>query len=534
MPLIFAVDSDKRQSAQLASLLRSHVDADLVQSASVLDGIDVLEGRIPDLVLTSSLLSPRDESALANHMRELGVRAAHVHTLTIPVLAAARKASKKRPTGVLGALRREKGANVEAAGCEPEVFAKEVKIYLGRAVDERGGTDADAEPGYTEPEYVEPEYVKPEYVEPQYAEPVDVEPVAIAEPEALGSDAVAPMAVEEVADQAPGALYLDRPEVIERDALMAQPPAAVADAFAPPEARVPVVDMSTFDDLDALAAQLAAPSGAKPTVSVPAADPFERLFVPQPAGIEPLSFDETPDKWIDDEEEAQVEPAPMAVTAVRSDTWFERMTAIVHSEAPAKPEALQAPDPVFSWIDNQTVSSLSDVLSRARASNADAHDPAPPRRAAPAVVESPSPVAPTAAVEAEAPMEITIVARPEVVVELVLPPTAPFLDPDVLAMFGAAVHRAGLDALESLSRPKPVERDRAIPMAPIPGPERPPRIARESKAERRSRRTPPRPAQDEWGMYDPNQCGPAALFDEDSWNEVGADEKTPARRPRAS
>jgi hypothetical protein len=460
MPLIFAVDSDKRQSAQLASLLRSHVDADLVQSATVLDGIDLLQGRIPELVLTSSLLSPRDESALANHMRELGARAAHVHTLTIPVLAAARKASKKRPTGVLGALRREKGADVEAAGCEPEVFAKEVKIYLGRAVEERGGPDAGAEPESTEPQYVEPQYV-----EPQYVEPVDVEPVGVAEPEALDSDAAATM--------------------------------AVADAFAPLEARVPVVDMSTFDDLDDLAAQLAAPSGAKPTV------------------------------------EADVEPAPMAVMAVSSDTWFERMTAIVHSEAPAKPDAPQAPEPVFSWIDNQNVSSLSDVLSRVRASNSDAHEPVPTRRVAPVVEEAPAPVVPMAAVEAEAPMEITVVARPEVVVDLVLPPAAPFLDPEVLAMFGAAAHRAGLDALESLSRPKPVERDHAIPILPILGPERP-RVARESKPERRSRRKPPRPAQDEWGMYDPNQCGPAALFDEDTWNEVDADEKTPARRPRAS
>ena len=567
MPLIFAVDSDKRQSAQLASLLRSHVDADLVQSATVLDGIDVLQGRIPDLILTSSLLSPRDESALANHMRELGARAAHVHTLTIPVLAAARKPSKKRPTGVLGALRREKGADVEAAGCEPEVFAKEVKIYLGRAVDERGGTDAASvepvyaapeytEPEYAEPQYVEPQYTEPQYTEPQYAESVDLDPVAVVEPEAPDSDAVAPTAVEKVADQGPGALYLDQPEIIERDALMAKPPAAVADAFAPPDVRVPVVDMSSFDDLDALAAQLAAPSGAMPAVSVPApaVDPFEQFFVPQSAGvaeivgatadetlsatIELLSFDEVPDNGLDGADEPAVEVEP----AVSSDTWFERMTAIVHSEAPAKPEAPQAPEPVFSWIDNQNVSSLSDVLSRVRASDSDAHEPAPPRRAAPVAEEAPAPiveqtpaaVVPMAAVEAETPMEITVIARPEVVVDLVLPPAAPFLDPDVLAMFGAAAHRAGLDALESLSRPRPVEGDRAIPMSPIPGPERPPRAARESKAERRSRRKAPRPAQDEWGMYDPNQCGPAALFDEDSWNEIDTDEKTPVRRPRAS
>lgn len=498
MPLIFAVDSDQRQSAQLASVLRSHVDADLVPSATVLDGIDVLRGRIPDAVLTSSLLSPRDESALANHVRELGARAAHVHTLTIPVLAGERKVEETLH-GVLG-LRREKGG--------------------------------------------------------------DVEPVAVAEPEALDSDAVAPMTLAAVTDQGPGALYLDQPESIARDALMAQPPATVADAFAPPEAHVPVVDMRTFDDLDALAAQFAAPSGATPAVSAPApaVDPFEQFFVPRstdfveagpdaraPTTIELLSLGETPDNGVKAADEFEVESAPMAVPAVSSDTWFERMTAIVHSEAPAKPDVPQVPEPVFSWIDNQHVSSLSDVLSRVRASNADAHELVPPRRAAPAVETAPASIveqaparvvtrapAQIAAVEAEAPIPITVVPRPEVVVDFVLPPAAPFLDPDVLAIFGAAVHRAGLDALESLSRPKPVERDRAIPIPPTPGSERPPRVARESKAERRPLREPSRPAQDEWGMYDPNQCGPAALFDEDAWNEVDADEKTPARRPRAT
>lgn len=580
MPLIFAVDNDKRQSAQLASLLRAHVDADLVQCATVVDGIGVLQGRIPDLVLTSSLLSPKDEAALANHMRELGARAAHVQTLTIPVLATTRRASKKRSAGMLGALRREKGGDVDPAGCQPEVFAKEVRIYLERAIEERTGAEAEpetqagdstsepvyAEPVYTEPVYTEPVDAEPAYAEPAYAEtayeepvyaepvaeepvhaePVYVEPVAIVEALVEAQAPEPPAVVEREPpvpdDPAPGDLYLDRPEVIARDTLMAQAPAVVAEAFAPPEPRVPVVDMNTFDDLDALAAQLAAPSEAAPAMRAPARDPFEDFFVPQPAAI----VEAAPEERL----EAAVEPEPVVIPAVTSDTWFDRMTAAVTDEPLVKPEVPQAPEPVFSWIDNQNVSSLSDVLSRVRASDSDAQAPVQAPPAVPAVSQPPASVVPMAAAE-PAPIQpvvpdpvaavpdptttsIAAVARPEVVVELVLPPAAPFLDPEVLAMFGVAAHRAGLDALESLARPRTVERDQAVPALPIPGPERPPRVARESKAERRSRRKAPRPAQDEWGMYDPNQCGPAALFDEDAWNEVEAEEKTPARRPRAS
>jgi hypothetical protein len=139
MPLIFAIDSDKRQSAQLASLLRSHVEADLVQSASAVEGLEILKGRVPDLILTSSLLSPRDETALDSYLRELGVAAAHVQTLTIPVIAGASASGskKKKPAGMLAKLRGEKKSAAKPSGCDPDVFANEVQLYLGRAIEQR-------------------------------------------------------------------------------------------------------------------------------------------------------------------------------------------------------------------------------------------------------------------------------------------------------------------------------------------------------------------------------------------------------------
>ena len=43
--------------------------------------------RVPDVILTSALLSPRDEAVVAGWLRALDAAAAHVQTLTIPVFA---------------------------------------------------------------------------------------------------------------------------------------------------------------------------------------------------------------------------------------------------------------------------------------------------------------------------------------------------------------------------------------------------------------------------------------------------------------
>jgi len=105
MPLILAIDHDKRQSTQLASLVKAQLQAELVQRPTVAEALDALRGRVPDLVLTSSLISPRDDAALATHLRDLGAAAAHVQTVTIPMLGSA---APQRAKGVLAALRREK------------------------------------------------------------------------------------------------------------------------------------------------------------------------------------------------------------------------------------------------------------------------------------------------------------------------------------------------------------------------------------------------------------------------------------------
>ncbi len=89
---------------------------------------------MPDLVLTSSLISPRDDAALAAHLRELGAAAAHVQTVTIPLLGSS---APQRAKGVLAALRREKPQPAMTDGCAPDVFAEQIRQYLATAEEQK-------------------------------------------------------------------------------------------------------------------------------------------------------------------------------------------------------------------------------------------------------------------------------------------------------------------------------------------------------------------------------------------------------------
>jgi hypothetical protein len=144
MPLILAIEPDRRQASQLTALVRGRLHAELVLGDSADRALAALGERVPDLVLTAALLSPKDEAALGHRLRELNGVAAHVQTLTIPVLASG-KASKHglRGGGLLSALRRDKPNDSAPEGCDPAIFAEQCKEYLERAATERDDADRD-------------------------------------------------------------------------------------------------------------------------------------------------------------------------------------------------------------------------------------------------------------------------------------------------------------------------------------------------------------------------------------------------------
>src|SRR4051794_14289102 len=108
MFLILAIEPDRRQANRLAALRRGELrGAELMIVDTIEDGLDLLARRVPDLVLTSLLLSTKDDAALAERLRELDAAGRQVQTLVTPIFA---------------------GPN--AQGCQPGVFAAQINEYL--------------------------------------------------------------------------------------------------------------------------------------------------------------------------------------------------------------------------------------------------------------------------------------------------------------------------------------------------------------------------------------------------------------------
>lgn len=136
LPLILAVEADARQAAELTSLFQTEVSAELVLAGSAQQALAAVGNRIPDLVLTSQLIPPKDEAALTTWLRNLGDKAAHVQTVTIPALAT----TKPAPSGIGSKallLVRQRTAVSAPESCDRAVFADYVSLYLDLATSER-------------------------------------------------------------------------------------------------------------------------------------------------------------------------------------------------------------------------------------------------------------------------------------------------------------------------------------------------------------------------------------------------------------
>jgi CheY-like chemotaxis protein len=133
MSLILVVEPDSRHAAQLASIARNHLHAELVMADSGDRAVAALAHRVPDIVLTAPLLPHRDEAVLSDYLRGLGEAGAHVQTLTIPILSSAAAS----PRGKRGRFRRERAEPGIPEGCDPALFAEQVGQYLRSARQRR-------------------------------------------------------------------------------------------------------------------------------------------------------------------------------------------------------------------------------------------------------------------------------------------------------------------------------------------------------------------------------------------------------------
>src|SRR5512143_3541020 len=134
MSLVLAIEPDLRQAAILKRIVREKVRAQLVLVDSRDAAISAIDAEIPDVILVTALLSPRDEEELVSHLKTLS-GAEHLQTHTIPQLASGRTETEPQSGGggLFGKFRRKKAAVEPIAGCDPDLFADEIRTFLDRA-----------------------------------------------------------------------------------------------------------------------------------------------------------------------------------------------------------------------------------------------------------------------------------------------------------------------------------------------------------------------------------------------------------------
>jgi hypothetical protein len=144
MALVLAIEPDHRQAAIVKRIVREKVLADVAVVDSRDAALEAMRTTVPDVLLLSALLSPRDEDELVAHLRARR-DAEHLQTHTIPQLASTIGGSEAKPKGLLSAFKRKKGPESAPAGCDPDLFAEEIRVYLERASErKREGRSAPA------------------------------------------------------------------------------------------------------------------------------------------------------------------------------------------------------------------------------------------------------------------------------------------------------------------------------------------------------------------------------------------------------
>jgi hypothetical protein len=507
MPLILAIEPDRDQATQVNAIVRGRLRAELVLEGSAERALAELGDRVPDLILTAALLSPKDEAALAERLRALESAAAHVHTLTIPVLAAPR--SRPRIGGMLSALRRDKAAS-ELDGCDPAVFAEQCATYLERAMEERQAAlhaAAHDEAALDHHEHQAPAAMAQEWIE---AEPETAASAGAHDDSSFSSDD----------DESVFASAIDTViEATEGEELIASggPGAIVADvenvAIDPPLA-----------EQHAAADRMQEQPDEPPSAEEIADDPMTEDIADQPAVVErrdvsitepPRIFEERGEESV---EELRVEPIEPTAVAIEEP---ETVSAIEDAPAPATDagDALLEDSPLFELVhesesdpapENQDdlekyiELDLSEFLDQSNApilhavSTDGGRSSSSPSSAA---VETIAASAAPADFRSEQPG-----SRPQSARKPEPPADAPEEDD-------------WLQVVEALRRD--VERLDATPLASVRAPKALKKGARKLKS---------KPIQDEWGFFDPEQCGFAALLAK--LDEVAASNDPKRRRTK--
>jgi hypothetical protein len=522
MPIILAIEPDRRQAAHLAGIVRQRVSAELIVADTTEGALDAIGNRIPDLVLVPALLSPQDDAALAAALRVIAA-AAHVRTLTIPVLSSGVGGTRTQPGGMLAKWRRGRSEAVPD-GCDPAVFAEQINAYLKEAAAERAELElaperdlAQFEPALapesdvTEFEPIEPPAAAP--LEMMAAEPIDempFEPIAVTPFEPIAEMPFEPidgMPFEPIAEMAaepiepPVAEWANAWAVSQSDpapADVAEP--AIEEAAEPWRASAfsqPVVDLS--EELAGLEAE---------AIDEPAAEAFEELFAGEPFGVYTISSP-ADEATFEVFEEAAIDAASFEEEVVEEAVAAEHATG-------GEAVAMEAADVgVELAAFEMEVAALTIAATEVDAIEEPIFDASP---------EDPDDEveAPCLDIEAYVPMYLqTRQMWPPLEGVPVEPPTAKSEHPEWLELVASL--RQDIERRRSEPSKAPTVAARTADAASAKGT----RPVKKQKMHANKEK----PIQDEWGFFDPEQCGFSALLAKlDEITDVAAEEPD-GRRP---
>ncbi len=474
MALILAIEPDRRQANHLTAMVRGRLRAELVLGDTAERALAALGDRVPDLVLTTTLLSPRDEAELTDRLRALDGAAAHLQTLTIPVLASPSAKRSSKSGGMLSGLLRG-GDDDPADGCDPAFFAEQCKEYLQRAASEKAASlkaKDDDEPIVITPAVIEPvAAVEPVELErraaiTEFADAATVQPVEPLEPVvATIEPAAAGPATRSIRD-----FYTHIDDEQAPSSLMA----AVA-AFAEEE---PAVEQD-FD----LSSMLEGP--------VPATLASTELINEAEADVEVYELDSSLVADSQDEPSAVVSEVqlytplytPLAQPEVRTWPILEGLATGANADHPNVAEASEPTAPEHREPDEHQLVEWSDILEALR------------RDAQPVALEREQP----AAVQTES------IQLPNVLVD------APFWPEPASPQTAAPEPVAPEPTLEEPAAVAPLPEESA---AVEPLPEEPAAVEPlpEESGHGRRKRSRKASVEDEWGFFDPDRAGFAALL----------------------
>ena len=125
---VLAIETDAARTSALRHVFDSYVTADLVIVSSLTEALASIARRIPDLVLTSAFLPPREEAAITAQLKELpGTR--HLQIVTIPYFI-----QQEVPSGARNVLRFwNRRRSLIDPFCELETVARQINEYLAQA-----------------------------------------------------------------------------------------------------------------------------------------------------------------------------------------------------------------------------------------------------------------------------------------------------------------------------------------------------------------------------------------------------------------